>query len=916
MTSLFTAYDQVSIFFSAIEKDLRRVTAECFTYENCLEFIPDDLRKTAGQRRRKDIDHPSEGTENDYVLLEYLNLGDLCQIINSHKPLFDNQKLDALPQICIELITFVPLRNRVAHSRELNYDDYPQFKQFVEQLLEESRIRWTELADAWGRIKIGDLLVKATHRTPAWLDDGDAIPNNLPTSDYLETGWVGRKRDVDSVKKLLLGPYPVISIIGEGGIGKTAIALRVVRDILEDAQYKSIKSFDIIIWLSLKSAVFSANGIRTIANSIADTATLFARLAEKLGVLETCETPDALVIALQQYLKEFRTLLVIDNLETISSDGVRDFLGSIPVGTKVLITTRVSLGQSERAYALGPFEERESVHLFRAYADALGSSFAISLKTESIKNYCVRLSNNPLAIKWFVGSIANGKDPAALIARQSDDFRKLLSFAFTDLFHSFDSTSRLIVEIIYASSRELSRAEITWLVEVVDDTIPVTTVDTSIRLLITSSVLRSPISRGTQVIQKLELGAFAKQYLSELSRPSQEFIKLISESLKDIRAAYAEGSRSEQYDRWDFRNVVDATTVEEQLVKPRVLAALRTLYGRQRDDDLADECLATLARAERILPGYSEILRVRGLAYGKKKDFSAARESYEQCLEVDPSNRLGRFVFALALIHEHEDYDRAIPICKALTEEFPNEIAPLSLYALACQRSGSLEKSRSLYDRGIELIEQLQRSEDNGARQRQITICLNQAAETYRRISEQDITAKNYKSFTENICAAIQISGIAYNRMGVTPDYRDQQLKNLREAFFGIRRSRDSNMAARVCQIFLEIDDVFDLSTIPMSPNELRDICTADAAIKMCEFLAEKVITEDSLKGYIMSVNTKQRFGFIKGASGERYYFNFRQLASDIVDRETMLNSSVTFELGSNPQGPCAVNVHLVNPSN
>ena len=95
-------------------------------------------------------------------------------------------------------------------------------------------------------------------------DYRDSSKNNLPIPDFDETGFIGRRDEVEEVKKLCLGPYPVVTVVGEGGLGKTALALKVAYDILDlhDCPFESV------VWSSSKTNQLTGYEITKIQNAI------------------------------------------------------------------------------------------------------------------------------------------------------------------------------------------------------------------------------------------------------------------------------------------------------------------------------------------------------------------------------------------------------------------------------------------------------------------------------------------------------------------------------------------------------------------------------------------------------------------------------------------------------------------------
>jgi LuxR family glucitol operon transcriptional activator len=905
--------EQIFVLMSAAEADLRSASAACFMSAGIDHFLPDDVRESAKKRHLRDDEAPSEAAESDYGLFVYIDLGQLCTVVNSKKNVFEAGPHSGALEVARDLVTLVKVRNRAFHVRPLEYDDYTRVVEFARHQLSEKKIAWPELTAAHRRLQEPNGFSSAIHVPSFWSDDAPAIPNNLPPPDFNDTGWVGRRRDIENIRKLLAGSYPVISIVGEGGVGKTSLALKVLFDILEDP---SGIDQELIVWLSLKSTVFSASGIRKIVESISDATQLFGRLADELGVTEASGSDTALIENLHRYMREFKTLLVIDNLETIGGDTVRSFLENIPLGTKVLITTRVALGQSELSYPLSPFEERDAIHLLRAFATSLNCEQLRKQKTDVLSAYCLQLSKNPLAIKWFVGSVANGKNPQALLNRHSGDYRLLLQFAFTDLYDSLDDVAKLLVKIAFAAGKEMSRAEILLLLESQGLALQSNLIDPSLRKLIISSILRTRLS-GTAVQQeKFELGAFAKQYLAQIERPTAEFIRSVSQELTRLRAATDEVERNFNYDRWDFRNVVESSSDEERAARFKVFQALRLV--RSRPPDLAG-ARVMLDAAERLAPAYAEVSRIRAQILVLEEDLWGAREELERCLEIAPESRLGRYSLAYLLIQHLTEYDRAIEICESLVQEFPGETAPIGLLGLALQRSAKLAESAAIYEKALNIINGRADTGAGYSKRRLDTILMNQASETYRRLAELHSRARDYQAFSEHVCRAIEIGWRAIALSGgVGVHASAQQGKNIREALTGVCRSKDAKLAVEVCEAIIRGPSFLDLSNVGVSRNSLLDVCDAGACVAVADRLpvvGEEFVGGDksrAMTGVIVRVFSDRSFGFLRAQNNEEYYFNFAGVEQDLLSHGINPGARVKFTIGENFHGICALRVDLL----
>jgi LuxR family transcriptional regulator, glucitol operon activator len=242
-------------------------------------------------------------------LLCFADFTDLYSILNASRSLLPQPLAKYYKEITPRLDRLVQVRNRIAHTRPLLYHDFPETLDFAEEQVKKYQPYWFELHATLNRLAKEPSFVLGL-QIPVY-EQSESGRHNLPTPDFDETGFLGRKQVVSDLIRHCRGPYPVITIVGEGGLGKTALALKAAYDILDLPDCP----FSAIVWTSSKTAQITPHEIIKIEGAICDSLNFFQNLASKL-VGRNVQDGDPFAEVLN-YLKDFKILLILDNLETV-----------------------------------------------------------------------------------------------------------------------------------------------------------------------------------------------------------------------------------------------------------------------------------------------------------------------------------------------------------------------------------------------------------------------------------------------------------------------------------------------------------------------------------------------------------------------------------------------------------------------
>jgi predicted ATPase/DNA-binding SARP family transcriptional activator len=218
-------------------------------------------------------------------------------------------------------------------------------------------------------------------------------PRQVPTPP---TPLLGRENELAALADLVRREDArLVTLTGIGGIGKTRLALELVRRLAPEFQHGSA----VVTLATLREPELVA---RTIL--------------EALAIPEAGQDPEEVLTA---ELQGTELLLLVDNFEQVlpAAGSIARLLDSTP-GLKVIVTSRAPLHvAAEREFPVPPLADDEAAELFIARAHAANPNFVLSERNAgAVAEICARLEGLPLAIE-LAAARTKLLPPVALLSR-------------------------------------------------------------------------------------------------------------------------------------------------------------------------------------------------------------------------------------------------------------------------------------------------------------------------------------------------------------------------------------------------------------------------------------------------------------------------------------------------------------------
>lgn len=681
--------------------------------------------------------------------LEQSDFTDLKEIVifqNSYTIFFSKSSLTQ-KQFSEYFGELYDLRCKIAHTKPFSSIDLDKLIEFTEIIASEIGSSGKDLLKYLVNLKENPSKIMILN-IPVNFGENNCeynTPNNIPTPDYeYEGGFVGRKNDIEQIKKLLLGDlHRVISITGAGGVGKTSLASKVVDEIV----LKEKNKFDYIIWLSAKDKKLSYLGIEDVAPTVKDYEELLDIILEVTGFCDdqlTIKEKENNVNSILDMCNNM--LIIIDNLETITDEKIKNFILDCHPHVKILITSRKGLGQVNRVYELKELQEQEAVYLFRLICRDKNLISLSKLSDKTIKKYVNKVSCYPLAIKWLIGHASKGKSLDDIIESINEDSSDITKFCFEQIYRELSTNAQKILCALSCFDDPPSSGILNFVVNINQENFE----DGINELILVSLVVPEQYeNEQNSLCVRYVLLPLTRGFVNNQLDKDSLFRRTIQDRLTKVRLTNEEADKAKKQYRFSLSNMGAVT--EEERVAAMLLQSARQKY----QDGLYEQASADYKQAQKIAPEFPTVYRNWSVMESKERHYIEAEKLMKKAAELNPKDPQTWLTWGTMQM-KSDDVDGALEKYTEAYKLDQKDYVILNALGQAKSRLGNHKEADDLFKLALNSV-------STGSSRKHEIINRTSIADNLRRWSEVLKNDRNIELAEKKLFEALENIDIAYN---------------------------------------------------------------------------------------------------------------------------------------------------------
>lgn len=286
--------------------------------------------------------------------------------------------------------------------------------------------------------------------------------SNIPHQPY----FFGREEQLKTIADALMPTTRTWGVLidGEGGIGKTALAIRA-------ATLASEQTFPRKVFVSAKVRELQPDGEQPLEDfMLPNFIALINAMARHLGNPHIEQLPEnQRADSVNHSLTEQATLLVIDNLETFNEPEQRrlyQFLERLPHNAKAIVTSRRRTDIDARIIRLTRLDKTAAVALLAELAQK--NRYLAAASDDDKTALYEHTSGNPLLLTWTAAQLGRKGGHCQTIAQacqfihQAPKHNDPLAYIFADLLDTFSPNEK---SVLIALTYFTHPARLAWLAE-------------------------------------------------------------------------------------------------------------------------------------------------------------------------------------------------------------------------------------------------------------------------------------------------------------------------------------------------------------------------------------------------------------------------------------------------------------------
>ncbi|MDM8537024.1 putative DNA binding domain-containing protein [Desulfobacterales bacterium HSG17] len=485
----------------------------------------------------------------------------------------------------------------------------------------------------------------------------------------------------------------IINVHGPGGVGKSALVNWATYEFFEN------KTFEAIIQLTAKETYLSPTGIKKLlGRSLYSLENLLDHIFRVFEEVPPDTIKKKIELA-EEILSAWKTLIVLDNMETVSDGRIIEFIQRLPpeTKTKVVITSRERTGGWELPVSVEELNISEIKEFINIKKHELDVNFPFD--DDIISRVKSVTGGLPLAIQWLIGRYKLSGNIEEELKYIMENDSPVLEFSFRNIWNRISKDARAVLAImsIYDTrppTVDLLSVTLGWQIDRIEralsELINVTLVTKSIQEPEGNIVYTAlPITLSFAQHQLCEMGDFEEKcrqryqiYNDQLELKESETYRF--ENIFEQYGLYTDNEKkaailcsrgqSEYFsgntDAADnlFKQAKDlapqssyvfAMSASNQLARNRIGLALK---------DINEAC----KRATKKTGSLCYIIKSRVLVI--QKDKNGCVEALKKSLEYNPNDVITRHQYGVALSKANKPEQAIREFTKIINEEVKKEI--------------------------------------------------------------------------------------------------------------------------------------------------------------------------------------------------------------------------------------------------